>query len=101
MRRKSLILAFGLVLLLAVLTIGGAALAQTSSNYNLEWHVIGGGGRPVSSARYVVHSTIGQGSASLFYLTGEHHRLAAGFWAVAGVSGPYRIYLPIVMRNAP
>ena len=90
MRRKSLILAFGLVLLLAVLTIGGAALAQTSSNYDLGWHVIGGGGQPVGSPHYVVHSTIGQGSASLFYLTGEHHILGAGFWAVAGVGRPSR-----------
>ena len=100
MRRKSSILALGL-LLLAVLTIGGAALAQTSSNYDLEWHVIGGGGQPVSSAHYVVHSTIGQGSASLFYLTGDHHILGAGFWAMSGVGHPYTTYLPLVMRNTP
>jgi hypothetical protein len=101
MGRKYLLLTFGLVLLLAILSIGGAALAQTSPNFNLEWHVIGGGGQPVGSANYVVNSTVGQGSASAFYLSAEHYVIAGGFWTYAGVSRPYSTYLPLVMRNSP
>jgi hypothetical protein len=78
MTRKQILLTSVLVLLLAILSLGGGALAQTSPNFNLEWHVIGGGGQPVSSARYIVSSTIGQGAASSVYLSGEHSGLARG-----------------------
>jgi hypothetical protein len=101
MGRKYLLLALGLVLLLAILGISRATLAQTSPNFNLEWHVIGGGGQPVGSAHYVVNSTVGQGSASSPYLSGEHYVIAAGFWGSGGVSYPYSTYLPLVMRNSP
>jgi hypothetical protein len=88
MGRKYLLLALGLVLLLAILGISRATLAQTSPNFNLEWHVIG-------------NSTVGQGSASSPYLSGEHYVIAAGFWGSGGVSYPYSTYLPLVMRNSP
>ncbi|MGC9396544.1 MAG: hypothetical protein ACP5J4_17000 [Anaerolineae bacterium] len=97
MTRKQMLLAF--VLLLAALSVSGAALAQTSPNFDLEWHVVAGGGQPVSSANYVVHSTIGQalGASSL---SSANFRLSGGFWPVSG--GRYAtIYLPLVLKNWP
>ncbi|MBN1659023.1 MAG: hypothetical protein JXA93_11500 [Anaerolineae bacterium] len=101
MGRKTLLLAAGLALLVAALSLGGGALAQSSANYNLEWHVIGGGGQPVGSAHYAVHSTAGQGSGSASYLSGEHYAVGGGFWGGAGAGSPWRIYLPLVVRRAP
>jgi len=48
MKRKAVFTALIVAALLAAVVIGGSALAQTSPSYNLEWHVIGGGGQPVS-----------------------------------------------------
>jgi hypothetical protein len=92
-KRTSLILA--LVLLLGTLTAGVIALAQTSTNYNLEWHVIGGGGRPASSASYAVNGTVGQGAASPPYSIGSNYAVSGGFWFIPA----YRIYLPVVIKS--
>ena len=85
-----------LSVLLAVLVGGGVALAQTSASYNLEWHVIGGGGQPASSAHYAVNSTAGQGAASPPLSTSAHYAVSGGYW----YREVYAIYLPVVLRNA-
>ena len=83
----------------AVMGTGGLALAQTSPNYNLEWHVIGGGGQPVSSAHFAVNSTAGQGAASPPVSSSAHYAVSGGYWYSIG--GARAVYLPLVMRNAP
>lgn len=93
--KKPLFLA--IVALVIAVGAGSAALAQTSANYNLEWHVIGGGGRPVSSAHYAVNSTAGQGAASPPLSTSAHYAVSGGYW----YSGVQTIYLPVVLRDAP
>jgi hypothetical protein len=85
-----------LVILLAALVVGGTA-AQTSPSYNLEWHVIGGGGQPVSSAHYAVNSTVGQGAASPPYSASSQYAVSGGYWF--GTS--YAVYLPLVLRSYP
>ncbi|NIN67861.1 MAG: hypothetical protein GTO63_24775 [Anaerolineae bacterium] len=72
----------------------GVAIAQVSANYDLSWHVIGGGGTRSTSGNYVTTGTIGQpvvgviGSAS--------SELCAGFWCM----GPeYRFHLPVLLKN--
>lgn len=89
-----------LILILSVLLValvgGGVALAQTSTHYNLEWHVIGGGGQPASSAHYAVNSTAGQGAASPPLSTSANYAVSGGYW----YSGGYTIYLPVVLRGA-
>ena len=91
---------FGLILILAALLLasmlGGAVLAQTSTNYNLEWHVIGGGGGPVSSASYMVRSTAGQGAASPPYSASGNYVVSGGYWSLPP---GYRIYLPLVIKD--
>jgi hypothetical protein len=94
-KRTSLFVA--LVVLLGMLAVGAIALAQTSPSYNLEWHVIGGGGRPVSSASYAVNSTAGQGAASPPHSTSSNYVVSGGYW----VSGGFSVYLPLVMRDYP
>jgi hypothetical protein len=87
-----------LALLVLNLRAGDSALAQTSAHYNLEWHVIAGGGEPVSSAHYRVNGTVGQGVASPPLITSANYRLSAGYWFRGIV--PLRLYLPLVMRSS-
>ncbi len=87
------------LLTLAVGTIilrnAAPTVAQTSTNYNLEWHVVGGGGGPVSSASYAVNSTAGQGVSSPPYSVGSRYVVSGGYWFIP----IYRIYLPLLVRN--
>ena len=94
MKRKGM-LTVSLIFLLAAVVIGGPALAQTSPSYNLEWHVIGGGGQPVSSANYVVNSTAGQGAASPPYSASASYVVSGGYW----FTPVYGIYLPVVLKS--
>ena len=94
MKRKGM-LTVSLTVLLAAVVIGGLALAQTSPSYNLEWHVIGGGGQPVSSASYAVNSTAGQGAASPPYSASASYVVSGGYW----FTPMYAIYLPIVLKS--
>lgn len=72
----------------------GVALAQVSANYDLSWHVIGGGGTRSSSSNYVVMSTIGQPVAGV--IGSASSELCAGFWCM----GPqWRIYMPLLLKN--
>ena len=92
-----LVLAASLITLVVgtiILRSAAPTVAQTSTNYNLEWHVVGGGGGPVSSASYVVNSTVGQGAASPPYSVGSRYIVSGGYWFTL----VYRIYLPLVMR---
>jgi hypothetical protein len=93
-KRINIYLAFALAAC-AITAVAGIALAQTSANYNLEWHVIGGGGQPVSSASYVVNSTIGQAVASPAYTASLHYRVSGGYW----IPADYGIYLPVVVKG--
>ncbi|MGQ9600258.1 MAG: hypothetical protein ACUVWZ_12675 [Anaerolineae bacterium] len=94
MNRERTLILLALALLLPVLSIGGDAVAQTSALYNLEWHVIGGGGHPVASAHYLVNSTAGQGAASPPYSASTHYVVSGGYWFAA----VYHIYLPVTMK---
>ena len=93
MSRKKLAVVSLLVLLVVV--IGGQALAQTSPSYNLEWHVIGGGGQPVTSAHYAINSTAGQGAASPPYSARVSYVVSGGYW----FTPVYAIYLPVVLKS--
>ncbi len=84
--------------LVAALAAGGVALAQTSVHYNLEWHVIAGGGQPVTSAHYAVNASVGQGAASPPQSTSAHYAVSGGYW-YSGIV-PLKVYLPLVLRSA-
>jgi hypothetical protein len=85
---------------LLLLVAGSGALAQTSASYNLEWHVIGGGGQPVTSTHYMVNSTAGQGAASPPYSFSGNYVVSGGYWFGAGPTIS-NLYLPLVLKNFP
>jgi hypothetical protein len=104
MNRKRAFVILALAVLLPALAMGSAFLrratpvvAQTSASYNLEWHVIGGGGQPAASADYAVNSTAGQGAASPAYSTSGHYVVSGGYW----FAQMYKVYLPLVARRFP
>jgi len=95
MRMKRLIrttLFAAIVVLLATLP----ALAQSGGGYDLTWNTVSGGGGASSGSGYALNGTMGQPAAGT--LCGDGYALVGGFWA--GVSPPYYIYLPLVMRGA-
>jgi hypothetical protein len=88
------------VLLLVVaglLLVASSARAQAQP-YDLDWNTIDGGGYTFSiGGPYTLGGTIGQPDAGL--LLGGGYGLAGGFWGMGWT--PLRVYLPIVLRNAP
>ena len=86
---------FGLAVCVVLLLASGV-MAQ--GGYDLSWWTADGGGYTFSTGgNYSLGGTIGQPDAGL--LTGPGYTLAGGFWSGAGQ--PYRVYLPLVMRNYP
>ena len=75
-----------LVVLAFVLCFIGLTGAMMSTNYNLSWHVNGGGGGPMSSTNYRMASTIGQ---IIGVSESTNYRLEAGYWyGIATLPGP-------------
>jgi hypothetical protein len=73
-------------------------LAQILNSYDLSWHMIAGGGGRMVGAQHTLQSTIGQ--PVIGSVAGSDHTLCSGFWC--GVpEEEYRVYLPLVLRNAP
>lgn len=99
MNHKQILMFLILAALLAALAVGGTAFAQSSTNYNLEWNVIGGGGQPVTSASFTVRSTAGQGAASPPYSASSNFAVSGGYWFGDGITIRYPLYLPIVLRG--
>jgi len=84
-------------LLLALLVfLPALALAQTGGGYDLTWNTIDGGGYTFSEGGgYFLGGTAGQADAGV--LQGGGYALSGGFWGGGRV--PYRIYLPLVLRQ--
>jgi len=90
--RGRLVLAALLLLALAL-----PVLAQVSSNYDLSWHVIaGGGGRMESTGGHALVGTAGQALVGTMQTAGGH-ALCSGFWC--GKMAQYRVFLPLAVRN--
>jgi hypothetical protein len=91
MRQTTLFLA-----LIAFLLLSSVARAQSGGGYDLTWSTIDGGGYTWSEGGgYSLGGTIGQPDAGA--LSGGGYTLAGGFWG--GGLIPYRINLPLVLRN--
>jgi hypothetical protein len=85
------------LIVIALLLLGGSALAMSSTNYALDWFVplTGSGGGPVSSAHYAADFTVGQvviGAAS-----SANYTAGLGYWY--GIGSRYQIFLPIILRE--
>lgn len=89
-----------MLMALALLLVVSIALAQASDNYDLSWHVVSGGGGPMSSTNYAINGTIGQ--AAIGPAVSINHELGAGYWyGVIIQIGPveFKIYLPLIFKN--
>lgn len=86
------------IVLLCVLVLAGNALAMRSDNYWLDWFtpLTGGGGGPTGSANYAANFTVGQTATGA--ANSANYAIGLGYWF--GAAGRYKIYLPLVMRNA-
>ena len=87
------------VLVCLLLLAAAPVLAQSGAGYDLTWSTVDGGGQTFSSGgSYSLGGTAGQPDAGL--LAGGGYSLAGGFWSGGAPAGaPYRVYLPIVVRN--
>jgi len=96
--RKRKITAFSLAVGLLALTILAAqVMAMSSAHYKLDWFVpLTGSGGSASSTHYAVNFTVGQSAIGSASSTG--YGACLGFWCGAAVE--YKIYLPLVLRNA-
>ncbi|RPI38648.1 MAG: hypothetical protein EHM53_08395, partial [Methanoregulaceae archaeon] len=81
----------GTIILLGVLCLIATASAMGSTNFDLSWNVMGGGGGSVTSASYKMSSTVGQ-IAGLSAST--NYRLQAGFWVTGDACGLAVVPLP-------
>jgi len=83
------------LVVLGCLGLAAPALAQVSSNYDLSWHVIAGGGEQMNSTGRTMVGTIGQPLVGAM-AAGGGHSLCSGFWCRGEVE--YKVYLPLVLR---
>lgn len=73
-------IAIATILLLFLLLGSGVALAQTSSSYSLDWHVISGGGQPAqnSDGTITMRGTVGQ--TAIGPASSTSYSLGSGYW---------------------
>ncbi len=81
--------------MLLLLAAGALVLAQSSADFNLEWHVIGNGGSASGSADYQVQGTIGQSLVSPAVSNSADYAMSSGYWFSG--SGQ-NVYLPLIVK---
>lgn len=84
------------LVLVACLLLAGSVLAQASTNHDLSWNVIAGGGGRMESTGHTLVGTAGQGMAGTTLAPGPHS-LCSGFWC--GIPTARQVYLPLVIRS--
>jgi len=83
---------------LAILLVLAAGVqAMSSANYRLDWFtpLTSGGGGLASSAHYAINFTVGQSVTGA--PASANYKGCLGYWCGAKI--PYRINLPLVLRN--
>jgi hypothetical protein len=65
------------LILVGLIHLTGIAYAGASTNYDLSWHVIGGGGCEMTSASYAMQSTVGQTAIGV---ASDGYTIEAGYW---------------------
>lgn len=105
MNHKRTIVVLTLAALLGTVAVG-AVLAQTSDNYNLEWHILAGGGGLASSGNYTVQGTAGQALSGASQPSSDNYQVGGGYWGGGGgfeelPNFDYTLYLPLLLKNNP
>jgi hypothetical protein len=91
-------LLIGMVGLLVALLLASVAFAQTSTNFDLSWHVLAGGGGRADSTHYAMNGTAGQ--AVVGFSDNASYGMQSGYWSGTSLPG-YGVYLPLVLRGYP
>ena len=88
----------GLFLLLAFLLSPGIVFSSPN-DLGLSWWTVDGGGTvpKLSGGPYSLQGTTGQADAGL--LSNGRYTLNGGYWN-PGVSPPYRVYLPMMLKSS-
>jgi hypothetical protein len=86
-----------LVSLVVFLLLAGVAWAQVSPAHDLRWHVLSGGGSPMSSPVHSINGTLGQ--LAIGPAGGTEHSVGAGYWHSLPNVG-FRIFMPLVVRSS-
>ena len=84
--------------LLCGLILVSVALAQTSTDYDLTWHVTGSGGRAMASTAYAMEGTFGQ--VIVGQTESAQYALSEGYW-YPYPSDLYTVFIPLVLRSHP
>ena len=91
-----------LVVALLVLVTMGVAWAQTSPGFDLNWHVLSGGGREgMASKSYMVNGTLGQ--LAIGPAARNNYGVGSGYWygaRFAVVPPTFDLYLPMILKSA-
>ncbi len=95
MTRKKMALWTAAAILL--LGLGSVALAQSSSGFQLNWHLVGSGGGSATSAEYQVNGSIGQALAGPPQASSASYRVESGYWV--GTSAEGKVLVPVVFKN--
>jgi hypothetical protein len=88
-----------LALSLLFLAAGVVVRAQTSVDFNLEWHVIGSGGGETSSAGHRINGSIGQSMVGSPAAGSADFRVTGGYWPAA-VPAPTHTPVPTATPTA-
>jgi PKD repeat protein len=86
------------LVIIGLLCLIGTASAMGSTNFNLSWNVIGGGGGSIISPSYSMGSTVGQITG---LSTSTSYKLQAGFWVVDTCESLQVVPLPGYPNNPP
>ena len=96
MKRYRLTIILMLALLLALLAVAQAVLAQSGGGYDLSWNALFPGGR-TGGGMYTLDTAIGQPVAGIAAGIGDPgYSLCAGYQC--GVQAESRVYLPLVRK---
>jgi hypothetical protein len=98
MKSKQIIPILVLLLLLGAWALGSVARAQSSPNYNLEWHTLGGGGGTAASDNYVLGGLAGGIISGAAPPASDNYVVRGGFVGGSGFANIYRLYLPLVTK---
>ena len=90
-------LAFGSILMLALL-VTGVAWAAVETGYDLSWWTVDSGGGTSSGNGYTLNGTLGQPDAGTL-ARGGGYTLVGGFWHGGVVASPQsQVYLPLLVK---
>ena len=84
--------------LLCGLILVSVVLAQTSTDYDLTWHVVGSGGKAMASTAYAMEGTFGQ--VVIGRTESMQYALCEGYW-YPYPSNLYTVFIPLVLRSHP